>query len=82
MSTGLTDVQIQAKANGVREIALALQKIADSRSFIKDVKDTLKQQGIDIKNINKLAKHYKEQNLQKLIEDTEILESEYIELSL
>lgn len=82
MSTGLTDVQIQAKANGVREIALALQKIADSRSFIKDVKDTLKQQGIDIKNINKLAKHYKEQNLDKVVEDVEQLEAEYHELSL
>lgn len=82
MSTGLTDVQIQAKANGVREIAIALQKIADSRSFIKDVKDNLKQQGIDIKNINKLAKHYKEQNLDKVVEDVEQLEAEYHELSL
>lgn len=81
----MTDVLTQEYAKGVKEYAAALEQIAMRRSFMKDIKEALKQKGVskeDLKNLRKHAKLYIEQNKEEVKAEAETLIRRYEELSL
>lgn len=85
MTMTVQDIQTKEMGDAVKEAAIALQRMADARSFIRDIKDNLKSKGHDkedIKNIRKLAKLYLEQNAEKVRAENEALFDRYESLKI
>lgn len=75
--------QDQAKLKGyVEEVMVGMQRRRDATSFIRDVLNTAKEDGLDKKQIRNLAKLALEQNAQAVREEVNELVDTYEQIGL